>query len=140
MIDPETLLPATEAMTSPWTRAHRQSWPPAWRRRCRARTSLATVLLPLFALVVGNVAAGAGPGIGGQKPPGFMAAPTGFLATPAAAAGSVAELVWVSDGEPSLPLQKPNAVTADPRGNLWVTDGDHDRFVIFSPDGAALEA
>lgn len=61
-------------------------------------------------------------------------------ATPPAASGPVVEFLWEADGGPSFPLDGPTGMAVDAQGNLWVTDGGNGRFVIFSPEGVALEA
>jgi DNA-binding beta-propeller fold protein YncE len=60
--------------------------------------------------------------------------------TTTAIAGPVVEFLWAADGAPAYSLDRPTAAAIDPDGNLWVTDGANDRFVIFSPGGVALEA
>ena len=70
----------------------------------------------------------------------LRAMPSETLATPVPGAGSVVTFLWEADGSPNFPLDRPTGAAIDPQGNLWVTDGANDRFVIFSPDGVALEA
>jgi DNA-binding beta-propeller fold protein YncE len=55
-------------------------------------------------------------------------------------AAPIAELVWETRGGPDLPLGLPGQLALDPDGNLWVPDSTHDRFQVFSPDGAFIEA
>jgi DNA-binding beta-propeller fold protein YncE len=52
----------------------------------------------------------------------------------------IAEFLWQADGGPEFPIGTAGIPAIDPQGNLWVADGDNGRFVIFSPDGAVLEA
>src|SRR5262249_13884607 len=65
-------------------------------------------------------------------------------ATPAAAASPVAaarfpgEFVWRTTGGP-VPLTETNVLAVAPDGNLWVMDGRHNQFQIFTPDGTYLE-
>ena len=70
----------------------------------------------------------------------LRAVPSGTPATPVPVAGSVVTFLWEADGGPDFPLDRPAGAAIDPQGNLWVTDGANDRFVIFSPDGVALAA
>jgi sugar lactone lactonase YvrE len=46
--------------------------------------------------------------------------------------------LWQSTGGPE-PMVHPYGVAIDPQGNVWVADGDSDRFEIFAPDGVFLE-
>jgi DNA-binding beta-propeller fold protein YncE len=70
----------------------------------------------------------------------FLAASKATPATTAAGAGPAVAYIWEADGGPTYLLDRPTAAAIDPQGNVWVTDGANDRFVIFSPDGVALEA
>lgn len=58
----------------------------------------------------------------------------------AVAPDAVGELafLWESEGGPD-PLSHPYGLGIDPEGNLWVVDGDNDRFQILAPDGTHLE-
>ena len=58
-------------------------------------------------------------------------------ATPSA--GPVAFL-WETRGDPDDPLGNPAFLAVAPGSAIWVTDGDHDRFLIFSPDGGLIES
>jgi DNA-binding beta-propeller fold protein YncE len=74
-------------------------------------------------------------------PPFAPVSESTVMATPeVGVAAPVAELLWQSEGDPELPLGDPNNLAIDPQGNLWVTDGRNNRFQIFAPDGAFLEA
>jgi DNA-binding beta-propeller fold protein YncE len=57
-------------------------------------------------------------------------------ATPSA--GPV-EFLWETSGGPDTPLGNPSHLAVAPDGNIWVVDGDNDRFQIFAPDGTFLE-
>jgi DNA-binding beta-propeller fold protein YncE len=94
-------------------------------------------LLSLF-LFSGILALGHGRPSAAENP-AILAAFSQLSPTPAATAGPVAEFLWQADGAPDAPLVKPAGAAVDPQGNLWVTDGFHGRFVIFSPDGDVLE-
>jgi DNA-binding beta-propeller fold protein YncE len=48
------------------------------------------------------------------------------------------EPVWQSTGGPD-PIVQPGGMAIDREGNLWVADGQNDRFQIISPDGTFLE-
>jgi outer membrane protein assembly factor BamB len=48
-------------------------------------------------------------------------------------------LLWETTGGPT-PLQKTSSVRIAPDGNVWVADGGHSQFQIFSPDGTFIEA
>lgn len=48
--------------------------------------------------------------------------------------------VWQTTGGPDLPLTGAGLLAIDPQGNLWVPDSYANRFQIFDPDGAFLEA
>jgi tripartite motif-containing protein 71 len=50
------------------------------------------------------------------------------------------EFLWETRGDPASPLSRPSHVAIGPDGNIWVADGDHNRFQIFAPDGSFLEA
>src|SRR5918994_2677984 len=52
-------------------------------------------------------------------------------ATPSA--GPV-EFLWETGGGPDTPLGNPSHLAVAPDGNIWVVDGDNDRFQIFAPD------
>ena len=54
-------------------------------------------------------------------------------------AGPVAFL-WETRGDPASPLGYPSHLAVAPDGNIWVADGDNNRFQIFAPDGTFLEA
>ena len=56
-----------------------------------------------------------------------------------AAASDRLTLLWVTTGGPT-PLQLNYNATFAPDGNIWVADGAHSQFQIFSPDGAFIEA
>ena len=58
-------------------------------------------------------------------------------ATPSA---SPVEFLWETSGDPDSPLGNPSHLAVAPDGSIWVADGDNDRFLIFAPDGALLEA
>jgi DNA-binding beta-propeller fold protein YncE len=64
----------------------------------------------------------------------------GAPATPETVAAPIAEVVWQADGRPSFPLKDPLFAGIDRQGQLWVADGENARFVIFAPDGTAVEA
>jgi DNA-binding beta-propeller fold protein YncE len=59
--------------------------------------------------------------------------------TPALAGGF--EVLWEYRPDPGSPdgLSHAYGVGIDPRGNVWVADGNHDRLVILAPDGTHLE-
>jgi len=57
-------------------------------------------------------------------------------ATPSA--GPV-EFLWETSGGPDSPLGNPSHLAVAPDGNIWVVDGDNDRFQIFAPEGTFLE-
>ena len=59
-------------------------------------------------------------------------------ATPAAVTSNAVELLWETNGGPT-PLQKSSNATIAPDGNIWVADGGHSQFQIFSPDGTFIE-
>jgi sugar lactone lactonase YvrE len=112
--------------------------------RGRSGWSLAVVVplvtaLILLALAGSRIAFGPGWPIAQQEKPAFLAAPTAMSATSETAPGTVAEPLWQADGKPNAALRLPAGVTVDPQGNVWVTDGAHGRFVIFSPEGFVLE-
>ena len=85
----------------------------------RLITSFSVVALVLFGL--GTTV---GPGASAQG------------ATPSA--GPV-EFLWETSGGPDTPLGNPSHLNVAPDGNIWVADGDNDRFQIFAPDGTFLE-
>ena len=58
-------------------------------------------------------------------------------ATPSA--GPVAFL-WETRGDPDDPLGNPAFLAVALDSAIWVTDGDHDRFLLFSPDGGLIES
>ncbi len=70
----------------------------------------------------------------GSSPPSFVH--LSAVATPSA--GPV-EFLWETRGDPDDPLGNPAHLAVAPDGNIWVVDGDNDRFQIFAPDGSLLE-
>ena len=56
---------------------------------------------------------------------------------PAAAFGPV-EFLWETAGG-SQPFSQPSNVAIAPDGNIWITDGQHSVFQIFTPDGTFIE-
>ena len=50
------------------------------------------------------------------------------------------EFLWETRGDPDDPLGNPAFLAVAPEGVIWVADGDHDRFLIFSPDGDLIES
>jgi DNA-binding beta-propeller fold protein YncE len=52
---------------------------------------------------------------------------------------SPVEFLWQTSGDPADPMNNALYLAIDPRGNIWVPDGQHGRFLIFSPDGSLLE-
>jgi DNA-binding beta-propeller fold protein YncE len=58
---------------------------------------------------------------------------------PPPSAGPI-EFLWETRGDPADPLGNPAFLAVAPDGAIWVTDGDHDRFLIFSPDGGLIES
>jgi DNA-binding beta-propeller fold protein YncE len=50
------------------------------------------------------------------------------------------EFLWETRGDPDSPLGNPAFLAVAPDGAIWVADGDHDRFLIFSPDGGLIES
>lgn len=106
---------------------------PGW-----SAAQFATAALMLVTLAAGVVAFD--PGRPARRPDGPSGLPVAAAATPAAAASQVVEFLWETGGAPDMPLREPGPVGIDPAGALWIPDGVHDRFLIFSPDGQFVEA
>jgi outer membrane protein assembly factor BamB len=87
-------------------------------------------------VVYASTARGTVYAIGGTESGG--AAGTAAGATPAAVPASL-ERLWQSTGGPD-PLYAAGSVAFGPEGKVWVMDAGNNRFQIFSPDGAFLEA
>jgi tripartite motif-containing protein 71 len=62
------------------------------------------------------------------------------LAQEATPSAGPVEFLWETRGDPADPLGNPSHLAVAPDGNIWVADGDNDRFQIFAPDGILLEA
>jgi tripartite motif-containing protein 71 len=62
------------------------------------------------------------------------------LAQEATPGAGPVEFLWETRGDPADPLGNPSHLAVAPDGNIWVADGDNDRFQIFAPDGILLEA
>ncbi|MFT4040657.1 MAG: PQQ-binding-like beta-propeller repeat protein [Thermomicrobiales bacterium] len=81
--------------------------------------------------------------IGGSESwPGAGATPVAALATPLAAAPALAAegsatFRWRAEGK--TPLARAYGMAIAPDGNIWVSDGLHNQFQIFSPDGEYVE-
>jgi DNA-binding beta-propeller fold protein YncE len=71
--------------------------------------------------------------------PAFLAMPSQAAATPTAAAGPIAELLWAVSGDQDGRFGMPDGAAIDAQGNLWVTDGANGRLVIISPEGVVRE-
>jgi DNA-binding beta-propeller fold protein YncE len=108
---------------------------PRSSRRAPPPSAVAPLLLTLLAglLALGHGRPGAAENLA------VPAAASQPSPTPAVTAKPVAEFLWQADGSPGAPLINPAGAAVDPQGNLWVTDGFHGWFVIFSPDGDVLE-
>jgi sugar lactone lactonase YvrE len=92
----------------------------------------------LMLAVVGGLAAtrfGA-PGSNGTRS-GSIAAP---LISPVATPG-VSEVVfaWQTNGDPADPMKNATNLAIAPDGSIWVPDGQHGRFQIFSAEGELLD-
>jgi DNA-binding beta-propeller fold protein YncE len=61
------------------------------------------------------------------------------LAQDATPSAGPIEFLWETRGDPASPLGNPSHLAIAPDGNIWVADGDNDRFQIFAPDGSLLE-
>src|SRR6187402_2194891 len=61
------------------------------------------------------------------------------LAQDATPAAGPVQFLWETRGDPADPLGNPAFLAVAPDGNVWVTDGPHNRFQIFAPDGTYLE-
>ena len=130
-----TRTPLRADQSSAWSRPRLDSPRPRWMQ-----THVATAAWVLLTLV-GSVVTVAPPGPGRlEEDPAFLPAPSEIPATPASASGPVVAFLWQADGGPEFSLDRPTGAAIDLQGNLWVTDGANDRFVIFSPDGIAQEA
>ena len=120
-----------------------RSW--TWPRPHLARPHLwgMSTQVILAALLVLTCAGSAGAMVpdrpGGPGARSVLAAANQNPVTPAAVPGPIVEFLWEANGAPSFPLDGPTGMAVDPQGNLWVTDSGNGRFVIFSPDGVALE-
>jgi DNA-binding beta-propeller fold protein YncE len=107
--------------------------------RQRALAQLATAALLLLVLASSLLVFGPGRLTPPQEQHVVMPAISSTPATPDAGR-PIAEFLWQVDGGPDFPIGSAGIPAIDPQGNLWVADGDNGRFVIFSPDGAVLEA
>ena len=58
------------------------------------------------------------------------------LAQEATPSPSPVEFLWETRGDPADPLGNPAFLAVAPDGAIWVTDGDHDRFLLFSRSSA----
>jgi DNA-binding beta-propeller fold protein YncE len=137
-----TALVRAASMLAPLTAGKRlPAWSAAPGRRLCAPASLATIALGIWTLVA-NVTADPPQSRGLAEPlallAGLRAPPPATAPAPGAASGVA--FLWEADGHPGFPLDRPTGAALDPQGHLWITDGANDRFVIFSPDGVALEA
>ena len=130
---------AVEHMAAPNGRA---VWPlpqpmlrlPAPRSRW-APGQWVTAALVLLTLVSSFLAFGPGRHVRRSDQPAFVPAVSGTPATPDAAAGRLADVLWQSDGGPDFPFGEPSHLTIDPEGRIWLPDGLEHRFLIFAPDG-----
>jgi sugar lactone lactonase YvrE len=138
MIDASTSFsPSGMPGTLPGTRL--PGWPGSWLSRERVLTYLATAALVIFVLVTSYVAFGPHQPGGQEAPTAFLAAPDEISATLATDSAPV-EFLWQATGEPNFRMQFPTSAAIDPQGNLWVTDGSHDRIVILAPGGRVLSS
>jgi len=76
------------------------------------------------------------PGSGSTPESSPVASPA---ATPVAGTEPTLTLLWESRGGPT-PFSKSATVAFAPDGTVWVSDGEHSQFQLFTPDGAWLEA
>ena len=115
-----------------------QPIPIAMRRRVGSIFSLAAAAVLLLALVGGLLAIRFGmPGSGDGR---FGSVPAAQVAPDATPATGPIEFLWETRGDPASPLGNPAHIAVAPDGNIWVADGDNNRFQIFAPNGAFLES
>ena len=128
---------AVEHMAAPNGRA---VWPlpqpmlrlPAPRSRW-APGQWVTAALVLLTLVSSFLAFGPGRHVRRSDQPAFVPAVSGTPATPDAAAGRLADVLWQSSGGPDFRFGEPSHLTIDPEGRIWLPDGLEHRFLIFAP-------
>lgn len=54
-------------------------------------------------------------------------------------AGTPVRFLGASTGNPDRPMREPSFLAIDPGGTVWVADGHHSQFQLFSQDGTYLE-
>lgn len=112
-------------------------------RSCRLAIS---VLLGLAVAACASTSPAATPGpLASAAPSAASATPSAIPATPSAPASEAppsdsapaAEFVWKATSPKGDLI--PTGVVQDPKGRLWVSDPYHDRFAIFTTEGAFVE-
>jgi DNA-binding beta-propeller fold protein YncE len=141
---PSTALPIADTPAGPNGRTPLAFPAPPGRARASAPQGwamphLATAALVALVLIGSFFAFGIGRSGRQDDAPVFLPALSGTPTTPEENEASIAEFLWVANGEPDAPLGLSAGAGVDPQGNVWVTDGLNGRFVIFSPAGAVLE-
>lgn len=104
-----------------------------------ALAQLSTAALVLLTLL-GGLFAAAGRFDRPHAMPAVIPAASDAAAPEAREPAGFAEFLWSARGGPNLTFNLPGHPAIDPAGNIWVPDSGHDRFQIFSPDGAFLES
>jgi sugar lactone lactonase YvrE len=144
----ETPMSATTTLTvprvAPGTNGRREPlpWggapPPTPRVRLRGIGSWLTAAIVLLLVLAGGFAAGR-LGFSGSDEDGVRGIPAPLVTAEATPPAGPVEFLWQTSGDPANPMENALYLAIDPQGNVWVPDGKHGRFQIFSPDGELLE-
>jgi DNA-binding beta-propeller fold protein YncE len=148
--DKETLMQATATLDHPRItpisngridprhgRPASQPIPIALRRRVGSAVSLAAAAVLMLALAGGLVAIRFG--MPGSNDSSFSSIPAVQVSPEASPPAGPVEFLWETPGDPDSPPWYPAHLVVAPDGNIWVADGENDRFQIVSPDGGRVE-